>query len=327
MDLLDATCSGDDRGDVRVLGAPGDRHLGQRASQLLGDGLQLAHLLIALGVGEQVSQPLIPRQRGTRAIGDTVEVLAGQQTRTQRAPGGEAQPDAFVKGGVLRLHPVPPEQVVLGLFHHRLMEVVAIGDVPGLAQRGSRPLRGSPVERLATGDDVGHGPHCLFDRGFRIRSMTVEKIDKIEAQPLQRCVDGLQEILAIEGVPHVGPLVEPPEQLGGEHVAVARPPEGGDRLAHDALRLTAGVGLGIVEEVDSGIVCGAQALLGQIACQLGPERHPRAKGQHTDLQPRPTQTSILHLHSVSSPIDFGDPTGCAALVIHTWRWTRRPGPQ
>ena len=68
--------------------------------------------------------------------------------------------------------------------------------------------------------------------------------------------------------------MEAPEQLGGEDVTAARPPEGPDRLAHDLLGLAAGVGLGIVEEVDPGVVGGGQAVLGEVAGELRSERDP-----------------------------------------------------
>ena len=75
VDLLDPAGPGDHRRDVRVLGAPGDGQLGQRAVELLGDRLERSHLLVALGVGEhapaatrsRAGWPAIPRgpRRGT----------------------------------------------------------------------------------------------------------------------------------------------------------------------------------------------------------------------------------------------------------------------
>ena len=100
-------------------------------------------------------------------------------------------------------------------------------------------------------------------------------------------------------------VVEAPEQLGGEHVGVAGPPEGGDGLAHDPLGLARRVGLGVVEEVDPGAVGRGQAVLGQAAGQLGTEGHPRAERQHADLQSGMAQTSVLHLHGRSFSIRFG----------------------
>ena len=62
----------------------------------------------------------------------------------------------------------------------------------------------------------------------------------------------------------------------------------------------ADVGLGVVEEVDPGVVGGGQAVLGQAAGQLGPEGDPRAEGQHADLEPGPAQSPVLHRHADSS---------------------------
>ena len=73
-------------------------------------------------------------------------------------------------------------------------------------------------------------------------------------------VDGLEQVLAVQRVAHVRRVVDPPEQLGRQHVAVARPAQLGDGLAHDALGLAAGVGLGVVEEVDARLAGRVEAV-------------------------------------------------------------------
>jgi hypothetical protein len=87
----------------------------------------------SVGVGQQVAQPLVAGECGPGPLGHPVEVLAGEQSGAEGAPRGQTEADAVVEGGVLLLDPVPPQQVVLGLLDHRLVEVVPFGDVPRLA--------------------------------------------------------------------------------------------------------------------------------------------------------------------------------------------------
>src|SRR5205085_2879460 len=81
-------------------------------------------------------------------------VLAGQQTRGERAPGGEAEAGLVVERRELLLDLATVEQVVLRLLHQRLVQVMALGHLPRFADRLGRPLARAPVQRLALRDDV-----------------------------------------------------------------------------------------------------------------------------------------------------------------------------
>ena len=104
--------------------------------------------------------------------------------------------------------------------------------------------------------------------------MAVQKVHKVEAEPLERSFGTLEKVLTVEGVLHVGDIVGTPEELGRHNVAVAGPAESGDRFAHDLLRLAGGINLGVVEEIDPPVVCGTQALDGRVVPHLGAEGHP-----------------------------------------------------
>jgi len=54
-------------------------------------------------------------------------------------------------------------------------------------------------------------------------------------------------------VAHVGRFVQPPEELGGDHVLVTLPAQFAKGLTHDALGLAGRVTLGVVEEVHAGL--------------------------------------------------------------------------
>ncbi len=59
-----------------VLRAPRERQLRERATEIVGDDLQLAHLLVRLRVGEHALQPLVTGQLRAGVVGHAVEVLA-----------------------------------------------------------------------------------------------------------------------------------------------------------------------------------------------------------------------------------------------------------
>jgi hypothetical protein len=84
----------------------------------------------------------------------------------------------------------------------------------------------------------------------------------------QRAVDGLHQVLAVErvlAVDGVAVAVQAPEELGRHHVVQARPAQLLQRLAHHLSLLAAGVDLGVVEEVDAGVVGGGHHLDGRPA--------------------------------------------------------------
>ncbi len=117
--------------------------------------------------------------------------LPREQTRRERAPDGRAEPDVLVEPRVLELDAHAVQEVVLRLLHHRLVQVVAFGDLPRGADLVGRPFRRAPVERLAARDDVAHRPHRLLDRRVRVGAVAEQQVDEVEAQALERTVDRL----------------------------------------------------------------------------------------------------------------------------------------
>jgi hypothetical protein len=80
---------------------------------------------------------------------------------------------------------------------------------------------------------------------------------------LQRAVDGLHQVLAVErvlAVDGVAGAVQAPEELGRDDVVQARPAQLLERLAHHLFAAAAGVDLGVVEEVDAGVIGGGHHL-------------------------------------------------------------------
>jgi hypothetical protein len=213
--------------------------------------------------------------------------------RTPEA-SGEAEADLVVERRVLPLDAVAPEQVVLRLLHQRRMQVVVGGEAVGGEDALGGPLRGAPVVGVAAVDDVVHRPDRLLDGRVGVGAVAEDQVDDVVLQPLHGALDGFEQVLAVQRVARVDGVVEAPVELAGDDVRLARPAQVLNRLAHDPLRLAAGVDLGVVEEVDPGVAGDPQALGGEVAVELGTEGDPRSEGEEADPQPRASQVAILH---------------------------------
>ena len=118
----------------------------------------------------------------------------------------------------------------------------------------------------------------------------------IERQSRKRPVDRLGEIFAVQRVLLVRTVVEAPEKLGGHNVRRAAPTECLERSAHDPLRLTFRVHLGVVEEVDARVVRGGHALARDLRVELISVRHPGAQRERTYLEAGAPEPAIDHRH-------------------------------
>ena len=246
-----------------------------------------------------------------------MEVLAGEQTGSKRAPGRQSEPEVLVEPGVLALDLVPLQQVVLRLLHHRLVEVMALRDLERGTDVVRRPLRGSPVEGLPRRDDLGHREHGFFDRRLGIGPVAVQQVDEVEIETLQRTVDCLHEVLAVQRLLHVHVVEDSPEELRRDHIRMARPGELRNRFAEDRLGLTQGIDLGGVEEVHSVVAGEGELLFGEGRIDLGPKGHPGAEGQHADLETGITEPAVLHrsLPSVQAPRRAARELGLPATTV------------
>jgi hypothetical protein len=114
--------------------------------------------------------------------------------------------------------------------------------------------------------------------------MAEHKVNVVHLKAAQRVVDAFDDVLVRQaGI--VG-SVAPPEDLGRDDDALTPPAELLDRIAHDPFGFAAGVGLGVVEEVDAGVVGGRHAFAGDIEADLPTVRDPGAKRQLAQLDTR-----------------------------------------
>ena len=230
------------------------------------------------------------------ALRHTVEVLAREQSSGERRPGRRAVAGVGEEAAVLDLHARAMQQVVLRLLGDRRVEVMAVGDRDRCADLVGRPFRRAPVVRPAAVDGVRERADGLTDGRARIGTVGVDDVEVLESEALECGRHRLHEVLPVERVARVRTVMQPPEELRGHDVLVARPAQALDRLAHDALRLATGVHLSVVEEVHARLARGRHALRRESDVHLVLERHPRAEAQHADLEAAGTQPPHGHRH-------------------------------
>ena len=97
-DLRRPARAGDHRRHVRILEAPRERHLRQRAAEVGGDRREPLHHRDLLRIGQALGEPLVALDRAARARRDAVVVLAGQEARGERAPDRRAEADVARRG-------------------------------------------------------------------------------------------------------------------------------------------------------------------------------------------------------------------------------------
>ena len=157
------------------------------------------------------------------------------------------------------------------------------------------PLARPPVQRLAGRDDVAHRPHRLLERRVRVGPVAVEDVDEVLLQPLERAVDGLHQVLAVERVAHVRRLWRPQNTFVVRTYDQRGQPSSPKDATHDRLALPAGVGLGVVEEVAAAVVRRLHALHRHVVLHLLVERDPRAERQHRHLQAGAPEPAVFHV--------------------------------
>src|SRR4249919_2086992 len=173
-------------------------------------------------------------------------------------------------------------------------------------------FRQTEVPDLALLDQVLDCSRNLFDRNVRIDTVLVEKVDGVDAQPLERGLGDLPDVF--------GPTVEPSAalpagidlepELGGDHHLVTN---GRERLAHQLLVRERTIDLGGVEErhaeIDGRADHADHVLL--VASRAVAEAHAHAaQADGGDLQVAVAQLALLHvcLRSLADDVRTAKPT-------------------
>ena len=245
-----------------------------------GELFEFGHGRIAGAVGQALAQERHGLHGTARSCGDAISVLAREQARRQRTPRGQAQTNVFVESGVLLLHPLAMKEVVLRLLHDRLVQVVALGNVPGGPDVGGAPLAGAPIQRFALANHVAHGPDGLFDRGVWVGPVAIHQVNVVQTKALERAVNGLHEVLAIQSVAAIDGLafaVQAPKEFGRHHVTDARPLETAQGFAHDFFAFSQRIAFGVVKKIDAGVSGRGHHFNGGVDIDLVVIGHPRTQ--------------------------------------------------
>ncbi len=189
------------------------------------------------------------------------------------------------------------EQVIDGLFHHRLMKVMPLGDLDGLHDLRRRPFGCAPVERLALLNKIMHRPDRLFDGGGLVGAVAEEKVHVIELEAFKRSIHSFDEPLAVECVLLVHAFMQAPIKFGRDQITAPTPLQLLERRAHHTFRFAARVHFRIVEEVHACIVRRRHDLCRGFDIRLVVERNPRTQRQLADFDTRFSQMTIFHVVS------------------------------
>ena len=182
LQLADAAGADEHGGHPRVAQRPGQGHLRQALPALPGDPVERAHVAERL-LGEQVGRQRLALA-GARALGDAVQVLAGEHPLGQRRERDAAGAD--VLEGVqqpLGLDPAVEHRV------GRLVDQQRRPEVGEDLRRLGGVLRGvgrdADVEGLARLDGAVQRAHRLLQRRGRVGPVGVEDVDVLQAHPAQ----------------------------------------------------------------------------------------------------------------------------------------------
>lgn len=204
--LLRSGGSGDSgRGPV-VLENPGHGELGLGALKLscnLGESLEhfdilwlilLREVLLELGLNE--GEVLEKAQPGV--LWDPLIVSPSEDTSEQRAPDSSAVPVVVEQPGVVDLHLVPDEHVVLALVRDWWNEVILIADREALEDVCGAPLASSPVVDQPLLDEPVEGPDGFFERCAVIKSVAEDDIGVVLLESGETSLDSLDDVLSGE---------------------------------------------------------------------------------------------------------------------------------
>lgn len=123
--------------------------------------------------------------RESRSLGNTVLVLAREDTLLKGRENGKAKTGLAVQVCILSLNLLALQHVVGWLLHERTNEVQLVCVSPGLGNFIGVPFGGTPVQSLALIDDVVKGTDGLFNGSTAVGPVRVNKVDILEPKTLQ----------------------------------------------------------------------------------------------------------------------------------------------
>ena len=229
-------------------------------------------------------------------------MLAREQPARDRVVGNHAQPLFRAQREQLALD-LAEEQVVAGLHGVEPRQPQELAAPQRARHLVGVVVRAADVTRLARPDHVVERAQGLVHGRRGVGVMELVEIDVIGAQPAQRGVDRVEDVLARQPlIP--GPRAHRTEALGGEDEVVSPPREpaaedllgAADRAAAVGAAAALGIGIRGVEERDAARGGPLEDRAPGRLVALQAERH-RAQAQAGDTQPGAPELNVLHQHA------------------------------
>ncbi|MHC2612069.1 hypothetical protein ACVMGF_003142 [Bradyrhizobium diazoefficiens] len=126
----------------------------------------------------------------------------------------------------------------------RVADVADFGDAPGAI------VRDAEIAHLARADQIAHRAHGLLQRRRMVLLVQIVDVDVVGAEPLEAFVRGLQHPAPRQPDP-VGVIAHGVGELGRQHPDMAVV---ADRATDDLFGAALRIGVGGVDEIDSGIM-------------------------------------------------------------------------
>src|SRR5579859_719931 len=289
LPLLEGARSTYDAGDDRVVEHPVDGEVSGAHALLFGKGPDLLRngerLLAEFGFHHALVGAACARSFRRSLVRF---VFAGEHAARKRAVRHDA--DAVVPTCGQDFHlGLPVHRVVVRLADHRTRNIQFFAKANDFRDAPAAEVGQSEIARLARTDDVAHGDDGFLQGCIIEIAMQVIDVDIVAAEPFQAGIDRLHDPFApeshlIRARPH------DVADFGGEYPMIA---VGRDELAGNALRFAFRILVGGVDEIDTGIVCGADdaarlLFVGAIA------EHHGAEAQWRNLQSAVAELAVFH---------------------------------
>src|SRR3984885_6391952 len=246
--LLFVARADDDVGDGRATQQPVESDLRNRLAGLLGDAIERVDdieqaLLVVARPGFRNGVRTGARRRGLPAPD-----FARQLAPAERAPDDRA--DALVAS---KLHQLPfvvaIEQRIIGLMRDIAGVAITVRHRERLHEMPAGEIRAADVADLAGANELIERRQRLLDRGVVILPVQLEKIDRLDAEALERTFDRHQKMLT-RGAIVVRAVAHREGRLGGNEQAVTLAL---DRLAQDLFGEPGRIDVGSVEQAHAVI--------------------------------------------------------------------------
>ena len=175
-------------------------------------------------------------------------------------------------------------------------------------------IRASDIAHLAAADEVVERRQRFLDRGVVVLAVQLQQIDMIDAKPVQRGIDRLQDMLT-RRAELVGTRPHGERRLGRDQQAV---PLASDGFAKNLLGQSVGIGVGAIEQADAMIETDVDQPGSALAVGGAPrleEIVAAAEGRGPEAQGGDTQSRVAEAVEVHGALLISSPRMTRSLVL------------